>query len=223
MKKFIACLTAAAMLLAVGGCSQETATQVETTTQAAVEETAAEETTADTAQGQETTEDTTEGGSDVLVAYYSATGNTGFAAEYIADYLDADIFEVTPVEPYGTEDLDWTNDSSRVSQEYADESLRDVELETTQIENWEDYDTVFIGYPIWWGIAAWPMDSFVSANDFTGKTVIPFCTSASSGLGDSDTLLAECTSGGEWLPGQRFASGVSESEVIEWIDSLGLN
>ena len=98
-----------------------------------------------------------------------------------------------------------------------------MELTTTEVENWDSYDTVFIGYPIWWGIAAWPTDSFVEANDFTGKTVIPFCTSSSSGLGQSGELLAELAGTGDWLEGQRFRSGVSQEDVSEWVDGLGLS
>ncbi len=125
--------------------------------------------------------------------------------------------------PYTSDDLNWTDENSRVSQEYADESLRDVELTTTEVENWDSYDTVFIGYPIWWGIAAWPADGFVEANDFTGKTVIPFCTSASSGLGQSGELLAGLAGTGNWLEGERFRSRVSQEDVSEWVDSLGLS
>ena len=98
-----------------------------------------------------------------------------------------------------------------------------MELTTTQVENWDSYDTVFIGYPIWWGIAAWPVDGFVEANDFTGKTVIPFCTSSSSGLGESGELLAELAGTGDWQEGQRFRSSVSQEDVNEWVDSLGLS
>ena len=93
---------------------------------------------------------------------------------------------------------------------------------TTHIENLDDYDTIFIGYPIWWGIAAWPVSSFVAANDFTGKTVIPFCTSSSSGLGESGDLLEELAGTGAWLDGQRFRSSVSEADVAEWVNSLAL-
>lgn len=159
-------------------------------------------------------------GSDVLVVYFSATGNTEEAANQIASNLDADIFEITPADSYTEDDLNYSDDSSRVSQEYEDESLRDVELETTEVANWDSYDTVFIGYPIWWGIAAWPVSSFVAANDFTGKTVIPFCTSASSGLGDSGDLLAETAGTGNWLEGQRFSSSPSEDDITSWLDSL---
>ena len=155
-----------------------------------------------------------------LVVYFSATGNTEQAAGYIADLTEGDLFELEPADPYTDEDLNYGNENSRVSREYADESLRTVELLADTVENWESYDTVFIGYPIWCGIAAWPVDTFVKANDFTGKTVIPFCTSASSGLGESGELLAELAGTGDWQEGIRFRSSVSESDVQEWLDSV---
>ena len=161
-------------------------------------------------------------GSSVLVVYYSATGNTAQVAQYIADSTGGDLFEIQPVEPYTDDDLNWTDDNSRVSQEHADESLRDVELVADTVDNWDQYDTVFIGYPIWWGIAAWPVDGFVEANDFSGKTVIPFCTSSSSGLGESGQLLADMAGTGDWQEGQRFSSGVSEEDVQSWVEELGL-
>ena len=160
---------------------------------------------------------------NVLVVYYSASGNTETAANYIAQATGGDIFEITPVEPYTSDDLNWTDDNSRVSWEHEDESLRDVELTTTEVENWDSYDTVFIGYPIWWGIAAWPVDGFVEANDFSGKTVIPFCTSSSSGLSQSGELLAQLAGTGDWQEGQRFRSSASQEDVNEWVDSLGLS
>ena len=161
-------------------------------------------------------------GGKTLVAVYSASGNTKAIAEYIVSATGADLFEITPTEPYSSDDLNWTNPNSRVSREHNDESLRNVELTTTTVDNWADYDTVFIGYPIWWGIAAWVVDGFVKANDFTGKTVIPFCTSSSSGLGESGKLLADMTGTGNWLEGQRFQSRASEDTVKEWVDSLDL-
>lgn len=94
-------------------------------------------------------------------------------------------------------------------------------LKTTTADNWADYDTVYIGYPIWWGIAAWPVDTFVKANDFTGKTVIPFCTSASSGIGESGAQLAALAGTGDWQEGQRFPSAVTQQEVTDWVKSLG--
>lgn len=160
--------------------------------------------------------------SNALVVYFSATGNTEAAAGYIADAANADLFEITPADPYTADDLNWSDEDSRVSREHEDPSLQTVELSETTPENWDSYDTVFIGYPIWWGIAAWPVSSFVEANDFTGKTVIPFCTSSSSGLGESGDLLEELAGTGAWLEGQRFRSSVSEADVADWVNGLGL-
>ena len=143
-------------------------------------------------------------------------------ANYIAEATGGDLFELEPTEPYTDDDLDWTDDNSRVTREHEDESLRNVELVSTTVENWESYDTVFIGYPIWWGIAAWPVDQFVENNDFTGKTMIPFCTSSSSGIGNSGNLLAGLAGTGNWQDGERFRSGADEADVQEWVESLGL-
>lgn len=162
-------------------------------------------------------------GSRSLVVYFSASGNTETAAEYIADAANADLFELVPVTPYTDADLNWTVDGSRVNQEHENESLRNVELEEATVSNWADYDTVFIGYPIWWGIAAWPVNDFIKSNDFSGKTVIPFCTSTSSGLGQSAELLEELAGSGNWLEGRRFSERVSQSDVQSWIDSLDLD
>ncbi len=157
-----------------------------------------------------------------LVVYYSATGNTEEVANYIAAAANADVFELEPVEPYSDDDLNWTDENSRVVYEHDNPEARVVELVTATVSDWESYDTVFIGYPIWWGIAAWPLDSFIEENDFTGKTVIPFCTSASSGLGESGELLAEAAGTGNWLEGERFSSGASEETVQAWVEGLGL-
>ena len=133
----------------------------------------------------------------------------------------ADVFVITPVEPYTDEDLNWTNDNSRVVYEHDHpEAQNEVALTEITPENWDNYDTVYIGYPIWWGIAAWPVNQFVTGNDFTGKAVIPFCTSASSGLGQSSTLLAEEAGTGEWLEGARFSYGTEEADVQAWISGL---
>lgn len=191
----------------------------DTATDASLETTGAG--TAETSTGNtDVTSDGVQG--KTLVVYYSASGSTRRVAEVMADTIGADIFEITPVEPYSSEDLNWTNSDSRVSREHDDASLRDVELAQIVPENWESYDTVLIGYPIWWAIAAWPVDNFVKGNDFTGKTVIPFCTSASSGLGESGRLLADMAGTGEWLEGHRFTSGASDKDVQKWVASLNL-
>lgn len=160
---------------------------------------------------------------NVLVVYYSATGNTESVANYIAEATGGGIFELEPVEPYTSADLNWTNRDSRVSREHENEQLQNsVELVSSTPENWESYDTVFLGYPIWWGIAAWPVNGFVTGNDFTGKNIVPFCTSSSSGLGESGRLLADMAGEGNWLTGHRFRSGASEGDVTSWLQDLGI-
>ena len=114
-------------------------------------------------------EETSSEGGRTLVVYYSASGNTAAVAGYIADALGADTFELVPQEPYSTDDLNWTVNGSRVNREHDDESLRDIALVADSVDHWGEYDTVFIGYPIWWAIAAWPVNNFVKNNDFTGK------------------------------------------------------
>lgn len=161
-------------------------------------------------------------GGKTLVVYYSASGNTEEAAGYIAAATGGELFELEPKEAYTDTDLDWTDEDSRVCREHENEDERKVELVSDTVSDWDSYETVFIGYPIWWGIAAWPVDGFIAANDFTGKTVIPFCTSASSGLGESGDLLEEMAGTGNWLEGERFSSGVSEEDVKAWVDGLEL-
>ena len=179
-KKIFSLSLAAVMALSLAACGQSNGTDdSQSTSQETPPSSTTQESSNSTSTPTASTPDASEptGDGNVLVVYYSASGNTEAVAGYIAEATGGDLFAITPAEPYTSDDLNWTDENSRVSQEYADESLRDVELTTTEVENWDSYDTVFIGYPIWWGIAAWPTDSFVEANDFTGKTVIPFCTS----------------------------------------------
>ena len=164
--------------------------------------------------------ETTDG--KTLVVYYSATGYTESVATYIADATDGELFRLEPVEKYSSADLDWTDRNSRVSREHDNPEERMMDLVASTVPDWESYENIFIGYPIWWGIAAWPVDRFIADNDFTGKTVIPFCTSSSSGLGESGELLKEAAGTGEWLTGERFRSGASEETVKEWVESLSL-
>lgn len=155
-----------------------------------------------------------------VVVYFSATGNTEKVASVIAEATGGELFQLEPVEPYTDEELDWRDTNSRVGREHEDPEQREIELVSTTIDGWESVSVVYIGYPLWWGIAAWPVDSFVKANDFAGKTVIPFCTSASSGLGESGELLEELAGSGEWKEGVRFPSNASDEEVREWVESL---
>ena len=152
--------------------------------------------------------------------YFSATGNTERVAEMIAEATGGDLFKLEPADPYTDEDLDYNDDNSRTSREYADKSLRNVELVVATVEDFSAYKNIFVGYPIWWSEPAWPVNSFVESNDFTGKTVIPFCTSGGSGLGRSGEMLAGMAGSGEWLEGMRFGSSVSEEDVVAWIESL---
>ena len=163
---------------------------------------------------------TTNSKNKILVVYYSAQNHTKSVAEKVAKNLNADIFEIVPEEVYTSEDLNWNNSNSRVSKEHNDESLRNVKLKNTKVNNWEEYDTVLIGYPIWWGIAAWPVNTFVKENNFDGKTVIPFCTSASSSLGQSGELLQKEANSGNWKEGHRFSSSASDSDIKNWTDSI---
>lgn len=158
-----------------------------------------------------------------LVVYYSASGNTEEVAEYIADETNGDLFEIQPVDVYSSDDLDWTDENSRVCREYQNLDLRNIELVSTDVADWNSYDTVFIGYPIWWGEASWVVNNFIKENDFSNKNVIPFCTSASSGLGESGKLLEEMAGSGNWQDGERFRSGASKSDVKDWVDSLKIN
>ena len=221
MKKLTSILLLAALVLSLAACGSSAPASTPAPTAAPAEATEAPAGTA-----AETPADTAEAAAPetgkVLVVYYSASGNTARVAKDIAEAAGADVFEIVPVEPYTSDDLNWTNQNSRVSVEHDDPDARTVELVSTEVPNWDSYSTVFIGYPIWWGIAAWPVDGFVSANDFTGKTVIPFATSSSSGMGESGALLAQLAGTGDWQVGQRFSSGASASDVQSWMNGLDL-
>ena len=217
VQKFGSLLLAALMILSLAACGSKTSNDI--LAQAPSNDAGTPAQTPDDAAGD--SDNTTSGGK--VVVYYSASGNTKRVAEDIAEAAGGDLFEIVPTEVYTSDDLNWTNSDSRVSREHDDESLRNVPLTTTDVENWDDYDTVFIGYPIWWGIAAWPVNNFVKNNDFSGKTVIPFATSSSSGMGQSGTLLSEMAGTGDWQDGQRFRSNVSQSDVADWVSGLGLN
>lgn len=204
MKRFTAVLLSLALILSLAACGN--ASQPEATQTPAV---APSESVSDTGK--------------TLVVYFSGSGNTERVANDIAEAAGADIFEIVPAEAYTEDDLNWRNADSRVNREHEDESLRDVALVSTEVPDWDSYDTVLIGYPIWWAIAAWPASSFVKANDFTGKTVIPFATSTSSNMDESGSLLAEAAGTGDWQEGHRFSSGASSAEVHEWVHSIGLS
>ncbi len=177
----------------------------------------------------------------VLVAYYSDTGTTKAVAQKIANYLGADLLEIESENPYTSADLDWTNRNSRVFREHdaifgtksnGQATAQDfsnaasevsTKVDASSVIDLSKYDTVFVGYPIWWGMAAWPVNGFVVQNDLSGKKVVPFATSMSSGLGQSDKVLRDVAGEkGNWNLGKRFGTRASDSEVRTWVDSLSL-
>ena len=225
MKRLTALLLSVVLVLSLAACGSANKPASSTTqpeTSAATEQPTTEPSESSSTVPAESEPETQFETGKTLVVYYSASGNTERVAKDIAEAAGADLFEIVPTELYTSDDLNWTNPDSRVSREHDDESLRDVPLTTTEVSDWDSYDTVFIGYPIWWGIAAWPVDTFVKNNDFNGKTVIPFATSSSSGMGQSGSLLADMAGTGDWQEGQRFSSGVSSDDVQSWVNGLGL-
>lgn len=156
----------------------------------------------------------------MTVAYFSATNTTKPLAEYIAGGLDADIYEIVPQEPYTSADLNYNNSSSRTTAEMNDPDARPAI--SGGVNDMEQYDIVFIGYPIWWGQAPRIVSAFLESYDFSGKTIVPFCTSGSSGIGSSAANLHSLANGATWLDGRRFSGGTSRGAMIEWVNSLGL-
>lgn len=221
-KKLGALLVSAMLLLFAAGCGQNAVSESPSDSASPAESVSAESIAGEAESQAEESDVSTpeETQRSVLVVYYSATGSTKAVAETLAETLDADLFEVTPTEVYSSDDLNWNDAQSRVCREHDDKTLREVALVSDAADHWDRYDTVLIGYPIWWGEAAWPIDGFVKANDFTGKTVIPFCTSTSSGMGQSGTLLATMAGSGDWQEGRRFSSSAPQEEVSAWAESL---
>ncbi|MGN1281812.1 MAG: flavodoxin [Succinivibrio sp.] len=157
---------------------------------------------------------------DTLVVYYSASGCTQRVAEIIARTVNAETVSLQPVQTYTDDDLNWRDPNSRVSREHDNESLRDVNLVNAKIENFDRYDTVFVGYPIWWSIAAWPVNTFIKSNSLKGKKIIPFATSASSPFAQSGELLEKMADGGNWTEGKRFSSYADEREIVQWAQAV---
>ena len=157
----------------------------------------------------------------ILVAYFSATGTTEGVAEHIANGLNADIYEIVPEDPYTDADLNYNDNNSRTTIEMNDPSARPAI--SGSVDNMDQYDIVFLGYPIWWGEAPRIVSTFMESYDFSGKTIVPFCTSGGSGMGSSATNLEQLTSGATWLDGQRLNGSDSQDTVMEWVNGLGLS
>ena len=160
-------------------------------------------------------------GADVLVAYFSATGNTENIAEHLVSILDADLYEIVPQVPYTYEDLDYSNSDCRANREQNDPTVRPAI--SGGVEDLEDYEVIFLGYPIWWGDAPKIISTFLETYDFDGKTIVPFCTSGNSSIGSSADNLEALKQDATWLEGQRFSGSASRETVSQWVDSLGLD
>ncbi len=220
MKKFTAILLTAMMVLSLAACGGEHEAPDNTEPpRTGTGDTQTPDTTPEKAPSEPS--EASEGGKRILVAYFSATNNTEGIAQKLAEGLGADIYEITPSEPYTNADLDYGNSKSRSSVEMDDPSAR-PEI-SGAVENMEQYDVVFIGYPIWWGEAPRIMSTFIESYDFSGKMLVAFCTSASSGFGRSDSALRSAASGATWLDGHRFSANASADDVMAWANGLGIN
>lgn len=212
-KKIFAFLLAAVMLFALAACSGgNTKTESNSNTDSPDETQAAEPSESPKPE----TED-----SKILVAYFSATGNTEGIAQQLAEGLGADLYEIVPETPYTSDDLNYNDSNSRSSVEMDDPDAR-PEI-SGAVENMGQYDVVLIGYPIWWGEAPRIMSTFIESYDFSGKTLAAFCTSSSSGFGSSDSALREAADSASWLDGIRFSSGASSEDILEWANGLGIS
>lgn len=223
MKKTIAFLLSMFMIMSLAACGNSSGK----TEQPSTENNSVESNTDDAAgaEADETQPEEAEipkgQGSRILVAYFSATNTTEGVAEHIENGLGADLYEIVPEEPYTDADLDYNDNNSRSTLEMNDPDARPAI--SGSVENMEQYDIVFIGYPIWWGDAPRIVSTFVESYDFSGKTMVPFCTSGGSGIGSSGANLEQLTSGATWLEGQRLNGSDSQETVMEWVNGLGLN
>ena len=159
--------------------------------------------------------------SKVLVAYFSASGVTKKVAEELAKIRRADLFEIRPERPYTAADLDWENPLSRSTREMRDPDCRPAI--TGKVENMAQYDIVFVGFPIWWNREPSVVDTFLDAHDFTGKKIVPFCTSGGSGIEEASERIQELTGAAVTVEeGMRLGGEVSEQDLETWTAGLGL-
>ncbi len=156
-----------------------------------------------------------------LVAYFSCSGVTAKLAKELASAVDGDLYEIRPAVPYTSADLNWADKNSRSSVEMNDRSSRPALADTAA--NIDEYDTVFVGFPIWWYIAPTIINTFLESYDFSGKTVIPFATSGGSGVGDTDKYLhPSCSEKTNWRPAKRFPNGTQSADLKQWVNELKL-
>lgn len=216
MKSFFPMIISAALAFGVSGCGSNTAQAPTSSGTETVEAEQAETEVSETEPAAETGFEETEG--KTLVVVFSATGTTKAVAEKIVSITGAELYEIKAAQEYTDADLDWHNNSSRTTNEQNDTTVRpEIAGDPVSLEG---YSTIYIGYPIWWGEEPRIMDTFAEMYDFTGITMIPFCTSGSSGIGRSGKNIAENAGSGTWLDGRRFGAGASEEEIRSWIEEL---
>ena len=221
MKKTIAILLSLVMILGLAACGNSASQTEQPSTEDTSVESKADTESAENGTDMENTDNQDVQNHKALVAYFSATGTTKGVVEHIANGLNADIYEIVLEEPYTDADLDYNDNNSRTTIEMNDPDARPAI--SGSVENMEQYDIVFIGYPIWWGEAPRIVSTFVESYDFSGKTIVPFCTSGGSGMGSSAANLEQLTTGAQWLSGERLSGSDSQDEVMEWVNGLGLN
>lgn len=229
MKRILSFIWACSMVFAVTACgSQGSVPAPGTTAPASSQETGKEVQQTEPLQSgsgenDSVTEETgREAGSDILVAYFSATGTTKTLAGYISEVTGGDLYEIVPEIPYSSEDLNYSDNNSRSTREQNDEGARPVI--SGSVEDMDQYGTIFLGYPIWWGEAPRIIDTFMESYDFSGKTIVPFCTSGGSGIGASARNLHDlAASDVTWLDGDWLSSDISHEEMVSWIDGLSLD
>ena len=221
MKKAIVILLSLTMILGLTACGNSASKTKQPSTEDTFVESKADTESAETSTNMENTDNQDAQEHKILVAYFSATGTTKGVAEHIANSLNADIYEIVPEEAYTDADLDYNDNNSRTTIEMNDPDARPAI--SGSVENMEQYDIIFVGYPIWWGEAPRIVSTFMESYDFSGKTIVPFCTSGGSGIGSSASNLERLTSGATWLDGRRLNGSDSQDTVMEWVDSLDLN
>lgn len=224
MNKLTVILLSLLMVIGLMACSKTTEQTGQSSTQPSTENTSSTSTADDESSAPTDSNSTSDNEDDslkVLVAYFSATGTTKGVAEHIASGLNAELYEIVPEQPYTSADLDWNDNNSRSTLEMNDPNSRPAV--SGSVENMEQYDVVFIGYPIWWYDAPRIVSTFMESYDFSDKTIVPFCTSGGSGIGSSASNLEKLTNNAEWLEGQRLNGNDSQDEVMEWVDSLELD
>lgn len=221
MKKLISIITVFCLLFYLTACGTGSGTNSNTEPSATQPQAEAPDAPGDDpVEGSGPAAEPTEEASKTLVVYFSATGNTKAVAEEIVWLTGANLYEIVPTAPYTDEDLNYNNDDCRANQEMNNASVRPAI--SGSVDNMDDYDVVFLGYPIWWGQAPRIISTFLESYDFDGKAIVPFCTSASSGIGSSATDLHDLAPNADWLSGQRFSNSTNQSMVQDWVDGLEL-